>query len=445
MIGLASLVPMLPSAAFAGPLKPDVQTLSPPSIRICQEAVTADERDEACRGTGRTVMRITNDVGNVGAGPLELVPLGLAAGGPADCAGNGYPDISGDGIGDDDDMWVEQRIYDDANGNGFFTRGIDTGFTGSIAGCRYWHAAPGHNHYHFPAFARFQLYDHETGELVRNGNKTSFCVADSGDFALSLPGALLPVDGRGYYRGQSCSSTTALNGTSIGWYDRYPWSLAGQELNVTGLPAGDYCLVSQGDPENKLQEVSEANNDYRQKVRINPAQAPVNASNGVQRLSGACPSDAPPPGESHTLRPNADLTGQWSAFGASAAWDALNDDIASPTRPGSTDYIGQPAPGEVTEVGLASPALNGATPQAATLFYYGKTYKTDTQLQTDVRWGGATHGSQTLGTGSGYAWRSISLSPPPADQAAVDDISIRFTALGGTHAVVRAAYVVLDT
>ena len=58
-------------------------------------------------------MRFSNEVVNVGAGPLELRPR------VGDCNHNGDP-------ADDRASW--QRIYRDGNGDGRFTREVDTRF-----------------------------------------------------------------------------------------------------------------------------------------------------------------------------------------------------------------------------------------------------------------------------------------------------------------------------
>ena len=64
------------------------------------------------------------------------------------------------------------------------------------------------------------------------------------------------------------------------------------------------------------------------------------------------------------------------------------------------------------------------------------------ELQLDARWGGATRATYTLSTGQAFAWRSLSVSP--TNQAAVDDLNLRLTALGGTHTIVTAVYIKLD-
>jgi hypothetical protein len=152
---------------------------------------------------------------------------------------------------------------------------------------------------------------------------------------------------------------------------------------------------------------------------------------------------APPPlPGSYLLRPDSDLLTGWSVYGATSAWSALDESITTSTRASATDYVQPSAGGQVTTVGFSTQALNGRAVDAATLYYYGKTWTSDTQLRVEARSGGQTLATQTLAPGSTYAWRSLTVVLP--DQVAVDDLNLRLTAIGGMHAVVRAAYVELD-
>jgi hypothetical protein len=272
----------LSASASAASLTPDLRTRPLTAIRMCKESLTIQERSEACHGTGRTVLRLTNRVANYGRGPIEFTAVAPAADLPEDCHGNGDVDVNGDGIPDDDDTWVEQRTYNDVNSDGVFQRSIDTTYTTTIVGCRYYH--PEHRHYHLDGFARFQLYSESNGQLVRSGNKISFCVADSNSFDVSLPGAPQSK----YYAAHACNKKTAVNGTSVGWFDQYGWALPGQEIDITGIPAGTYCIVAKADPDNQFLESDDTNNDAQVRVKLDPAKAPVGSYLNVQRLSGAC-------------------------------------------------------------------------------------------------------------------------------------------------------------
>jgi lysyl oxidase len=290
---LASFLVLLlvPPVATAAPLLPDLKPLGSGAIRLCKEKSTALFHKDACTGTGRTVIRTTTKTGDSGKGPLELAAVPHAQDIPEDCHGDGDVDINGDGIPDDNDVLVAQRVFNDANGDGVFKRSIDTSATSSIVGCRYYHAI--HHHYHLEAFASFELVNAQTGQLVRGSDKVSFCINDTGSFDLSLPGAQQPSSsGLGYYSYLDCAPRDSVQGVSIGWADTYGWKTPGQEIDVTGLPAGDYCVVTQTDPDNHLAESNEGNNVRRVRFHIDPAKAPANSSLALKQVPGGCPSSA---------------------------------------------------------------------------------------------------------------------------------------------------------
>jgi Lysyl oxidase len=216
---------LLPSAAASTgasrELLPDLVTRTPAKIYL---QVTK---------RGKRLVRFSNEVVNVGIGPLELRPRA------DDCNGNG--DLR-------DDRTSYQRVYRDANGDGAFTRGVDTEFRTRRAGCSRFH--PAHKHWHFEALAEYAL---RPAVPLGSKKKVSSCVLDS---RRRLPKA--PGSPRGKYYG-GCRRDS-IGGISIGWGDLYGARVTGQELDVTTLGDGIYCLVSRADPENRFQESNERNN-----------------------------------------------------------------------------------------------------------------------------------------------------------------------------------------
>ena len=223
---------VLPSAAgstgASRDLLPDLVTRSPAKIFL-----QVGKR-------GKRVVRFSNEVVNVGIGTLELRPR------VGDCNRNGNPR---------DDRTSYQRIYRDANGDGAFARGVDVRFRTRSAGCTRFH--PAHKHWHFEALAEYSLHpfqpDGSPGPLVIVGKKLSSCVLDT---KRRLP--MAPGSPRRKYYG-SCRRDS-IGGISIGWGDIYGARVSGQELDVTGLGDGVYCLVSRADPEDRLLESNERNN-----------------------------------------------------------------------------------------------------------------------------------------------------------------------------------------
>jgi hypothetical protein len=223
---------VLPSAAgstgASRDLLPDLVTRSPAKIFL----------QEGKRG--KRVVRFSNEVVNVGIGPLELRPR------VGDCNRNGNRG---------DDRTSYQRIYRDANGDGAFARGADVRLHTRSAGCTRFH--PAHKHWHFEALAEYSLHplqaDGSPGPLVIVGKKVSSCVLDTKRRLPKPPGS----PRRKYYG--SCRRDS-IGGISIGWGDIYGARVSGQELDVTRLGDGVYCLVSQADPEDRLLESNERNN-----------------------------------------------------------------------------------------------------------------------------------------------------------------------------------------
>ena len=97
----------------------------------------------------------------------------------------------------------------------------------------------------------------------------------------------------------------------------------------------------------------------------------------------------------------------------------------------------------MTEVALSNAALNG-TPTTSRAWFYMNTAP-GRSVRTDVIWGGAVRASTTVAGAQGYQWRSVPVTPP--DQAAVDDLRIRFTVTtaGSSNGNVFATYFELVT
>jgi len=205
---------------------PDLVTRPPSDVRI--------QRDKA---TGVKVLRFSNTVGNLGSGRLELRPVHNAITGTTD---------------------AYQRVYThDAAGNW----SLQTEFP---VGTFQFHES--HNHWHFDDFALYELRnvaaDGSIGSTVlRSSGKVTFCIIDTVAIDLSLQHAS-PT--RGY---ASCNQND-IQGLSVGWADTYTWNLPGQSIEISGLPSGDYWLVSTADPDGLISETNDANNSGAVKITI---------------------------------------------------------------------------------------------------------------------------------------------------------------------------------
>jgi hypothetical protein len=207
------------------------------------------------RSPGVRALRFSNTVGNRGPGVLELLPVA------DDCDGDGDPQ---------DDRSAFQRLYDDTDGDGVFTRGVDRPFGERFVGCMLFH--PEHDHWHLEDFARYELTRPATGRVVALSDKVSFCVRDS-LAAWSPQGA----PSQPYFGECTQDGTTGL---SVGWADLYQADLYGQSLDIHGLANGRYCLRSLADPSRRIAERRDDDNRRSLLLRIR--------GSTVVPLAGAC-------------------------------------------------------------------------------------------------------------------------------------------------------------
>jgi hypothetical protein len=229
---IALAVPFLVAAAPAGSaasarraskLLPDLQTMRPVAFVIQWEGA-------------QKLLRFANEVGNANTGPLEVYPRS------GDCDGDGDPT---------NDRFAYQRLFRDSNRNGTFDRATDLPTKPILVGCFEFHLE--HNHWHFEDFAKYQLKRMTDGKIVRQADKVSFCIVDTARRFPDVPGS----PAQPYYASCDADATTGL---SPGWSDIYGSYLDGQELDITSLPDGDYCLISTADPSGLLRESDDLNN-----------------------------------------------------------------------------------------------------------------------------------------------------------------------------------------
>jgi hypothetical protein len=123
---------------------------------------------------------------------------------------------------------------------------------------------PTHNHIHVEAWCQYRIREilpgDGVGDVIAEGEKTSFCIIDLSVYNSSLPG--FPPFGQF----NSCNSTT--QGLSVGWMDIYSKNLDGQWIDITDVPNGQYWLEAEVDPEGNFLESDESNNANRIKVTI---------------------------------------------------------------------------------------------------------------------------------------------------------------------------------
>lgn len=118
---------------------------------------------------------------------------------------------------------------------------------------------PEHNHWHISAVALFTVRSSPTGPPVAGVTlKTTFCLVDLDRSDLVARGSE-----RVYWE---CNAE--LQGISVGWGDEYHHSTPGQEVDLTGLPEGDYYLTFDANPEGNWLETDGGNNTSWAKFRF---------------------------------------------------------------------------------------------------------------------------------------------------------------------------------
>ena len=198
-----------------------------PQYPTCYQSEVDEEGARLC-------LRFDQTIANVGEGPMEMrfsVPTGTMP--PTT---NGF-----------------QRIYS-SDGVSYQDR---------LAGQMEFH--PVHGHYHFRSFGQTSLWrvDSSGTQLVREGRKVSFCMAD-----ILIDGWAQKGTGPRTYNAPDCLSPASnsggfdhfIQGINTGWADVYDWYLPDQYIEVTGISDGVYVLQTIAYPDNLLVEANDSNN-----------------------------------------------------------------------------------------------------------------------------------------------------------------------------------------
>jgi hypothetical protein len=134
------------------------------------------------------------------------------------------------------------------------------------AGTMGFDSKPGHNHWHFEQFARYQLLDAAKNLAVRS-RKVGFCIAPTDPVALLARHAVWQPPFTGFFG--ACGTPTALSVQEmmpIGWGDTYTQTLPGQAFDITSVPNGTYYIEIIANPEHVLYETNTHNDVSLRKV-----------------------------------------------------------------------------------------------------------------------------------------------------------------------------------
>ena len=202
------------------------------------EAFPARDIIVSPNGTGGVELRFSTLTWNSGDGPIEL--------------------IAGE-TGSENRQNIYQRVHLE-----------DGSFYDRLAGTFVWH--PSHAHFHFDDYAIYTLQPVDApGGSARSSSKTTFCIMDTDLINRRLPNA----PKRAVF--DQCGNV--IQGMSVGWGDEYGWHLPGQEIDLTGLPDGDYSLTIEADPLNRLVETNDADNTSCVLLRISVTNMTVDVLN----------------------------------------------------------------------------------------------------------------------------------------------------------------------
>jgi sugar lactone lactonase YvrE len=129
--------------------------------------------------------------------------------------------------------------------------------------------SPTHSHWHVMDFQRYELRRLVDHALVVRDRKTGFCLADHWAHAPGYqPNEPRSPVFREYCERGDPDALSVLQGTSVGYTDKYPSHFHGQNLDLTGVPAGNYVLVNRANPGLLMRELRYENNASALRIRI---------------------------------------------------------------------------------------------------------------------------------------------------------------------------------
>lgn len=240
-------------AVGSGDKLPNLVTLTPADVQVgfCSQYERTEQGAERC-------LRLSNGVGNVGNGNLE-VRLDLPQGALA---------VAGLGT-------FVQRIYQaDGSAREAPAAGAQLHVT--------------HGHWHYAGLAGFQLFEYDLatglrGDSVSQMKKSGFCFIDIG---LIDDADVEPEPGPNYGL-DGCFVPDPLSwlmGVTVGWYDYYDYGLDEQYVEISGVADGVYELVSTADNDNTLLESTDLDNAASVILRLTGDEVDVLKERGYYRV-----------------------------------------------------------------------------------------------------------------------------------------------------------------
>ena len=141
------------------------------------------------------------------------------------------------------------------------------------------------------------------------------------------------------------------------------------------------------------------------------------------------------------LRPSGDVR-PFAVEPSGRASAAVDDDVTSAAPPARTDHLAGHPTGASTQLGLTNATLSGSPPTASSAWVYAET-GARTSLVLEVVGDGAVRAHAAIRPNTSPGWHRVNFAPRSA--AALEALSLRLSAVGGSHARIDAAYVAVET
>lgn len=214
-------------------------------------------------------LRFSTIIANIGDGPFDVY---------------GY-EPTGAAITRSSTLHVRQRLLEgtDTSGSRIWSEHDAIGPDGTPSTMFY--SGDGHDHWHVFELQEWRLaFEATPAHTLQTGAKTGFCFWDNVDLGWGMP---KEYSGTWACHVDSTGKKVPM-GQAVGWGDEYPATIAGQYIDITTYPYGNYCLTLVADPRGEFIEKTSANNTVQTLISIQ--------SGGVTVLARDCgEADTTPP------------------------------------------------------------------------------------------------------------------------------------------------------
>jgi hypothetical protein len=134
-----------------------------------------------------------------------------------------------------------------------------------IGHLRYTNSFP-HHHWHLVHYDAYEIRSTDGATLLRD-HKSGFCLADHYGIAPGNWPGRTPFF-LGNCQQYNPEARRVIEGTSLGYTDRYPAFFHGQDVNITSLRAGVYDLVHRANESMTLDELRYENDAASVRIRL---------------------------------------------------------------------------------------------------------------------------------------------------------------------------------